>query len=170
MSRIKTIMLKITLTIFFCLAVFVSNNFAQACGRGYYRIELNTKDSINFKLFPVILKGAEYWKEDVQTLLAEIFFPNEKKDGWFWNSAPKIENAVAEQFLANYQTEKYDMIYGELQSSGISKDGEIHLETSETYSMPFLLKLSAENYQTAFYLGSFLGGCQSHKKIDLDKL
>ncbi|MGC2238097.1 MAG: hypothetical protein WA584_18190 [Pyrinomonadaceae bacterium] len=161
-------MLKISLSIVFCLLVFTTNNFAQACGGGFYQIELNTKDSVNYKLFRITPKDTSYSDTKTQKLIGEIFFPNENKTGWFWNSPVKVENSIAEKFLGNYDAEKYEPIYRDLQSSGDSKTGVIKIITAEAYSAPFLLKLTSQNFKTDYYIGSFLGGCETFEKINLE--
>ncbi len=162
-------MLKITLSIVFCLAFFVSNNFAQACGRGFYQIDLNTEDAVEFKLFPITPKGKHYSDEETQKTLGEKFLPNENKTSWFWNSPVKIENFIAEQFLENYRAEDFEPIYDDLKSSGSSQDGVIKIVTAEAYSAPFLMKLTSRNYKTAYFISSFLGGCKKFEKIDLER-
>lgn len=161
-------MLKITLSIVFCVLVFTANNFAQACGRGFYQIELNTKDSVSFKLFSITPKSENYYEDKTQKALGERFFPNENKQNWFWNSLVKVENFIAEQFLFNYQAEDFQPIYDDLDSSGNSKNGIIRITTDETYSAPFLMEIKSENFKTAYFISSFLGGCRKFEKIVLE--
>jgi len=161
-------MLKISSLVLFCILAFAGNSFAQACGRGYFKIELNITDTVNYELYSVVPKDADYYDKTVQKALAEKFLPNLSESGFFWFSMPKIENAIAEQFLVAYKAEDYKEAYGDSLTNGTSKDGIIHIKTWEAYSEPFLIKLSAMNYKTAYYLGSFLGGCKVQKKIDLE--
>lgn len=161
-------MLKITLLIVFCVLVFTANNFAQACGRGFYRIELNTKDSVSFKLFSITPKGENYSDEETQKSIGERFFPGENKTSWFWNSSVKVENSIAEQFLWSYQAKDFESVYDRLDTSGTSEDGIIEIITAEAYSAPFLMKLTSNNFKTAYFIGSFLGGCKKFEKIELE--
>lgn len=161
-------MLKIPFLVVFCILAFAGNNFAQACGRGYFKIELNVTDTVNYQLFSVVPKNADYSDKTIQKELAERFLPNSSESGFFWFSMPKVENFIAEQFLIAYKAEDYKEIYEDSPTKGTSKDGIIHLKTWEAYSQPFLLKLSAMNFKTTYYLGSFLGGCKVKKKIDLE--
>lgn len=161
-------MLKISLSIVCCVLVFASNSFAQVCGSGFYQIELNTKDSVNYQLFPVTPKNADYSDERTQKTIGKVFFPSENKTTWFWKSPIKVENYVADSFLTNYDAEAYEPIYRDLKSSGTSEKGIIKLETAEAYSAPFLLKLSSPNFKISYFIGDFLGGCKTFKKISLE--
>ncbi len=161
-------MLKITLSIAVCFLVLVSNSFAQECGKGYFQITFNTKNSVAYEIFPVTPKNADYSKDEVQMKIGETFFPYFATNQWFWLSMTKIDDKVAETFLGNYKPENFAADYDNSQRSGKSADGAIRLITTEGNSAPFLMKISAEKFKTAYYIGSFLGGCKTNKKIDLE--
>ena len=161
-------MLKITLSIAVCFLFFVSNSFAQECGKGYFQITFNTKNSVTYEIFPVTPKNSDYGKETVQMKIAETFFPYFATNQWFWLSMPKVNDKVAETFLANYKPENFAADYDNSQNPGKAADGVIRFSTSEGNSAPFLMKISAEKFKTAYYIGSFLGGCKTNKKIDLE--
>lgn len=162
-------MVKIWLLTFFCLLILASNGFSQACGRGFYQIDLNTESSVKYKLFSVTPKNADYSEPKTQDAIGQIFFPSENKTGKFWFTALKVENYLAEQFLTNYEAENYEPVYDELKSSGVSEKGSIKLVTAEAYSAPFLLRLSSKNYRTSYFIGDFLGGCEKTINISLEK-
>lgn len=162
-------MLKVLLSIIVAILILASTDLAQACGRGFFLIELNTKEPVRYKLFPVTPKGASYWDSETMKTIGEWFFPNENKERWFWKRPLKIEAATAERFLDVYSPDNYEPINNNLKSSGTSTDGTIRMLTAETHSAPFLMKLTSKNFVTDYYIGSFLGGCETLEKINLER-
>ena len=160
-------MRKSFLSIIFCVLVFTANNFAQACGGGFYQIELNTKEPVNYKLFPVTPKNALYGDAETRDAIGRVFFPKQNKTGWFWNSPLRVERSIAEHFVGGFNAENYEPVYRDLESAGISNIGIIRITTAEAYSAPFLMKLTSENFKTDYFLGGFLGGCETFEKIKL---
>lgn len=74
----------------------------------------------------------------------------------------------AEKYLKHYKLEDFEILYNAVYKEDHSKQlkgefrfGELTLKTGEMDITPFLMKISAEGFETLYFLSDFLGGCHN---------
>ena len=164
--------------------ITVSTANAQYCGGSYLNIELKFEktikvpEKVDYELFYVLpkLKNAnEIWDEKTIEFVSKFYYGNSKKEKYqFWNLSEskydflKVPAEKAEKYLKHYKLEDFEVIYKEIYRDDHSKQlkgefrfGRLTFKTSEMDITPFLLKISAEGFETLYFLSNFLGGCHN---------
>ena len=176
--------MRLNLFIFlFLLTIFsISTVQAQYCGGSYLNLELkfekNVKipETVSYELFyvlPKLKKANGIWDEKTIEFVSKFYYGNSKKAKYhFWKFSEskyeflKVSAKKAEKYLETYKLEDFEVVYKAVYRDDHSKQlkGEfrfnsLKLETSEMDITPFLMKISAEGFETLYFLSNFLGGC-----------
>ena len=174
---IKSFLFLILLTIF-----TISTANAQSCGGSYLNLELKFEKNVkppekaNYELFYVLpkLKNAnEIWDEKTIELVSKFYYGDTKKEKYhFWNLSEskyeflKVSPEKANQYLKNYKLEDFEVVYKAVYREDHSKQlkgefrfNQLSLLTGEMDITPFLMKISAQGFETLYFLSNFLGGC-----------
>jgi hypothetical protein len=177
----KIIMKKL---IFLLLVILfpVSLVYGQACGGSTRTILLKHEKGekppkkVSYELFYLAPKntGADLNDYERTTkFLSKFLYDNEnaeKKISWggYDEENPFISVAAerAEKYIESYKLEDFKDFYTNRfyvhhlrQLNGKFTDGTLKLETRETDVVPFIMRIKAGNYETLYFVSSFLGGC-----------
>ncbi|MEK7723727.1 MAG: hypothetical protein AAB336_05215 [Acidobacteriota bacterium] len=155
---------------------------AQHCGGSYLNLELkfekNTKipETVSYELFYVLPKlknTREIWDEKTIEFVSKFYYGDIKKGKYqFWKLSEskyeflKVSPEKAEKYLKNYKLEEFEVVYKAVYKEDHSKQlkGEfsfkrLTLKTGEMDITPFLMKISAGEFETLYFLSDFFGGC-----------
>ena len=156
--------------IFLLVLIIFSTQYAQAqaCGGGFNSVKVSDSKGKS-------VRGA------VIEIVAQL--PREEYNIWECGkvvkiSAPDAESAIKRKLPMDFTKDIYcqnplRQIAGKTK---VKKLGEQHPSienfgfcTGEVYTAPLLLKVSAPNYLTEYYIGNYLGGCGCTYKFVLTK-
>lgn len=168
--------------LFLLIAFTFSTAKAQYCGGSYLNLELkfaeNVKppEKVNYELFYVLPKlKSVYEVGDQKTIefVSKFYYGDSKKEKYqFWQlhhsdyNFLKVSPKTAGNYIKNYKLEDFEVVYKAFyqerhykQLKGEFSFNRLTLETGETDNTPFLMKISAEGFETLYFLSDFLGGC-----------
>lgn len=176
---IKSFVFLILLTVF-----TFSTAKAQVCGGSYLNLELKfeenvkTPEKVNYELFYVLPKlknASEIWDEKTIEFVSKFYYGDSKKEKYqFWKLSESkykfliVSPEKAENYLKNYKLEDFEVVYKSVykedhnkQLKGEFRFNQLSLLTGEMDITPFLMKISAEGFETLYFLSNFLGGCHN---------
>ena len=181
--------MQIKLFIFIVFLVLFCSSIAQAqaCGGSVRTIELEfaemvkKPEKVNYELFyvaPNVKSVSELSYEKMTEFVSNFYYgygENENAQPWRTNNSTTefliIPNEKAENYLLNYNLKYFKPIYEDgfrkhhlRQLKGEFEENKLELDTSEMDYTPFLMKITAENFETQYFLADFLGGCHSGDK------
>ena len=160
----------------------VSFVYGQACGKSTRTISLkyekNAKPAkkVGYELFYLAPKNTGADLNDYERtgkFLSKFLYDDgndEKNIRWQGYGDGNMFIAVgserAEKYIESYKLEDFKDFYTNRfyvhhlqQLKGKFTDGTLKLETRETDVVPFIMRIKADNYETLYFVSSFLGGC-----------
>lgn len=140
----------------------------QKCGASYFGIYTPNRKKIEYKLFslfPRFKYRSEY--EVLKNLLS-----TEKIKGLSLGGTLQVESKLAEKFLKDYKSENFYNLSNleSVELYGSSDEGTFSFKTSEGDAYFYLLQVSTDKLEIAYFVGNYLGGCGKRQLIDFDKL
>ena len=179
--------IKVFIFLLFLIVFCSSIAQAQACGGSVRNIELEFAETVkkpekvSYELFyvaPKVKSVYEISDEKMTEFVSTFYYGYDTKAKiqiWRTNNSTTefliVPNEKAENYLLNYNLEDFKPIYEDdfrkhhlRQLKGEFEENKLELDTSEMDNTPFLLKITAENFETQYFLADFLGGCHRRDK------
>ena len=163
------------------LFVDVSSIAAQVCGGGHRTINIYVRNGLEakglkYELFEIMPRSLNDDHPATAKYLRDTFFPRGGNgEGPYWIAEPvSVDKVIGAKFISNYKADRYLAKPGERDSlrenkyAGPIVNGEVRFHTLELYDRPLLLKLYADNYEPAYFISNFFGGCSRMNKLMLD--
>lgn len=166
------------------LCTVTASAYGQACGGSVRSLQLEfpadvkTVPVANYNLYYVLPAGAkpeDLGDEKLSAHVSEFYYGDPKRgERYFWfgfdDRAPLLAVSAerADRFINNYKEEDHSNLFRtpeswrrhhQSQLAGAFKKGRLDLKTSETDDTPFLMRITADGYETLYFLSAFLGGC-----------
>lgn len=164
------------------LTVFALPAYAQYCGGSVRTIVLEYPKgseparSVSYQLFYLMPKKKADRRWDQQrAMIAEFLYGSPEKDVSWGRSGDETFLTVpakkAEEYINNYRVEDFAYLYDDGWHKwepdllvGKFDDGVLRLQTGETNSTTFIMRVTARGFETQYLLSDFLGGC--HRERD----
>ena len=174
--------MKQAICIFLISAAFCGTAAAQVCGGGQKTISVFVRNDLTalrlrYRLYSV---GSEKYKGDYEKT-ADYLSENLIGDGkqhtgrcWFIKSIT-VDPERAARELAGYDAKQFRTIdasdpHYKPELAGPIEFGRIKFDTRETNDDPYLLEITADNYEPVYLLEAHLGGCSRRENVLLTRM
>jgi hypothetical protein len=184
-------MKSILLATIFCTIFFILNGFAQQCGQGRFRVNLDfgkptyPPQEVNYQLYFVYPKNEQRVSiEKLWSHASKFYYGKKDNDaGSFWKQFNgdehillRVSSLKAEKYIKNYDPKDYEKRASKFedeiikQLSGQSVHSTIEFLTLELDDTPFLLKIEKQGYQTVYLFANFWGGCHQSGTVEMQPI
>lgn len=158
-------MLKLCFLLSLFIFIFTIDGFAQACSFGQGKFEV-----IDNKAKPVKNFSVNFYSAEDFDLSGKKKVIRAKNEGNGWNIY--LTEKDAEKFIAGKSPFNiYSFILDEEKADSIIffKDNFYNYRTKELYGTPFLVKISAKDYENFYFISPAFGGCYYYNLISLTR-
>ena len=162
-------MLKLYFLLLLYIFIFTVNGFAQACGFGHGRFEVIGTKAEPIKNFIVNFYSTEGF--DLSDKKKVIRVENEG-NGWdIYPTEKDAEKFIAGKSPFNVYSSMFRTEDKEKADSIIFyKDNFYNYRTIELYGTPFLVKISAKDYENFYFISPVFGGCYYQREVTMSRI
>lgn len=174
--------MKQAICIILLTAAFCGTIAAQVCGGGRKTVSVFVRNDLTavglrYRLYSV---GPEKYKDDYEKtadyLSENLIGDGKRHSGRFWFiKSITVDPEKAARVLAGYDAKQFRTIdasdpHYKPELAGPIEFGEVTFATRETNDDPYLLEITADNYEPVYLLEAHLGGCSRRENVLLTRM